>query len=95
MNDFEIKLKEIAEINDTWEVKSFYGHTKYYSFLKNTYCVSICEHNNSNLKSYVLSKKDKMLYVGNDETKVLKSIKKAVDKAKKGLKENENKNKTN
>ena len=83
MNDFESKLKEIVEINDTWEVKSFYGHTKYYSFLKNTYCVSVCEHKNSNLKSYVFSKKDKMLYVGNDETKVLKRIKKEV---KKGVK---------
>lgn len=82
MNDFESKLKEIVEINDTWEFKSFYGHTKYYSFLKNTYCVSICEHKSSNLKSYVFSKKDKMLYVGHDETKVLKCIKKVVKKAK-------------
>ena len=29
---FESKLKEIVEIDDTWEVKTFYGKTTYYTF---------------------------------------------------------------
>ena len=37
MNDFESKLKEIVEIDDSWEVKSFYGQSTYYTFLNNTY----------------------------------------------------------
>lgn len=94
MNDFESKLKKIVEISktweDTWKFQNYSGYTKFYPFLNDIYCVSICVHNNSNLKSYVFSKKDKMLYVGYDQKQVLKCIKKEVKKEKKGLKENEN-----
>lgn len=79
MNDFESKLKEIVEIDDSWEVKSFYGQTTYYTFLNNTYCVSRCKHKDKHIISYVLSKKDKMLYMGYDEKKVLKVIKEEVN----------------
>ena len=99
MTDFESKLKEIVEIDktwdDTWEFQNYSGYTKFYSFLNNTYCVSMCEHKNSNLKTYVFSKRGKILCYGYDEKQVLKCIKKEVKKAKKGLKENENQNKTN
>ncbi len=81
MNDFESKLKEILEIDDSWEVKSFYGKTTYYTFLNNIYCVSKCEHKNA-FKTYVFSKKDKMLYSGYDEKKVLKCIEKEVNNSK-------------
>lgn len=96
MNDFESKLKEIVEIDqtwdDTWEFQNYSGYTKFYSFLNNTYCVSMCEHKNSNLKTYVFSKRGETLYVGYDEymgydeKEVLKRIKKVVKKAKKGAK---------
>ena len=33
---FESKLKDIVEIDDTWEVKTFYGKTTYYTFLKSS-----------------------------------------------------------
>ena len=56
MNDFESKLKEIVEIDDSWEVKSFYGQSTYYTFLNNTYCVSRSENKNAQT-SYVFSKK--------------------------------------
>ena len=83
MNDFESKLKEIVEIDDSWEVKSFYGQTTYYTFLNNTYCVSKCEYkNNKALTSYVFSKKDKMLYMGFNEKEVLKFIEQKVHKSK-------------
>ena len=79
MNDFESKLKEIVEIDDSWEVKSFYGESTYYTFLNNTYCVSRCEHNKTR-KSYVFFKKDKMLYGGYDDKEVLKVIEEEVSK---------------
>lgn len=82
MNDFESKLKEIVEIDDSWEVKSFYGQTTYYTFLNNTYCVSKCE-NNKARKSYVFSKKDEMLYIGFNDKEVLKLIEEEVHKSKK------------
>lgn len=88
MNDFESKLKEIVEIDktwdDTWKFQNYSGYTKFYYFLNNNYCVSMCEHKNSNLKSYVFSKGGNMLYVGYDEKEVLKRIKKVVKKAKRG-----------
>ena len=90
MNDFESKLKEIVEIDktweDTWKFQNYSGYTKFYSFLDNTYCVSICEHKNSNLKSYVFSKRDKILCYGYDEKGLFKYIKKVVKKAKKEAK---------
>lgn len=99
MTDFESKLKKIVEIDrtwdDTWEFQNYSGYTKFYSFLNNTYCVSMCEHKNSNLKSYVFSKGGNMLYVGHNEKGLFKCIKKVVKKAKKELKENENQDKTN
>ena len=82
MIDFESKLKEIVEIDDSWEVKSFYGKTTYYTFLNNTYCVSECEHKDEHIISYVLSKKDKMLYMGYDDKRVLKLIEKEANKSK-------------
>ena len=84
MNDFESKLKEIVEIDDSWEVKSFYGQTTYYTFLNNTYCVSRCKHKNARI-SYVLSKKDEMLCRGFNDKEVLKVIEKEVHKSKKML----------
>ena len=75
MNDFESKLKEIVEIDDSWEVKSFYGQSTYYTFLNNTYCVSKCEYKNNKARtSYVFSKKNVMLYMGFNEKEVLKVI---------------------
>ena len=82
MNDFESKLKEIVEIDDSWKVISFYGQTTNYTFLNNTYCVLECEHKDEHIMSYVLSKKDKMLYMGNDDKKLLKLIEKEVHKSK-------------
>ena len=55
MNDFESKLKEIVEIDDSWEV-NIYGQSTYYTFLNKTYCVSKCENENART-SYVFSKK--------------------------------------
>lgn len=81
MNDFESKLKEIVEIDDSWEVKSFYGKTTYYTFLNNTYCVSRCEHKNART-SYVFSKKNVMLYMGFNDKEVLKLIEEEVHKSK-------------
>ena len=82
MNDFESKLKEIVEIDDSWEVKSFYGQSTYYTFLNKTYCVSRCE-NNKTRTSYVFSKKNVMIYMGFNEEEVLKVIEEEVSKAKK------------
>lgn len=79
---FESKLKEIVEIDDTWEVKTFYGKTTYYTFLNNTYCVSRCEHNKNNMISIVLSKEDEIVYQGFVEEKVLKLIEELVHKEK-------------
>ena len=83
MNDFESKLKEIVEIDDSWEVKSFYGKSTYYIFLNHTYCVSRCENKNTRT-SYVLSKKNVMLYLymGFNEEEVLKVIEEEVSKSK-------------
>lgn len=81
MNDFESKLKEIVEIDDSWEVKSFYGQSTYYTFLNNTYCVSKYENENART-SYVFSKKNKMLYMGFNEQEVLKVIEEEVHKSK-------------
>ena len=79
---FENKLKEIVEIDDTWEVKTFYGKTTYYTFLNNTSCVSRCEHKN-NIISFAFSKDDlSMLYRGLDEEKVLKLIEELVHQEK-------------
>ena len=79
---FGNKLKEIVEIDDTWEVKTFYGKTTYYTFLNNTYCVSRCEHNKSNMISIVFSKDDEIVYQGFVEEKVLKLIEELVHKEK-------------
>ena len=81
MNDFESKLKEIVEIDDSWEVKNFYGESTYYTFLNNTYCVSKCD-NNKTRTSYVFSKKNVMLYMGFNEEEVLKVIEEEVSKSK-------------
>ena len=81
MNVFESKLKEIVEIDDSWEVKSFYGQTTYYTFLNKTYCVSKCE-NKSTRTSYVFSKKNVMLYMGFNEEEVLKVIEEEVSKSR-------------
>ena len=79
---FESKLKEIVEIDDTWEVKTFYGKTTYYTFLNNAYCVSRCEHNKNNMISIVFSKEDEIVYQGFVEEKVLKLIEELVHKEK-------------
>ena len=79
---FESKLKEIVEIDDTWEVKTSYGKTTYYTFLNNTCCVSRCEHNKNNMISIVLSKEDEIIYQGFIEEKVLKLIEEEVHKEK-------------
>ena len=79
---FESKLKEIVEIDDTWEVKTFYGKTTYYTFLNNAYCVSRCEHNKNNMISIVFSKEDEIIYQGFVEEKVLKLIEELVHKEK-------------
>lgn len=79
---FENKLKEIVEIDDTWEVKTFYGKTTYYTFLNNTCCVSRCEHNKNNMISIVFSKDDEIVYQGFVEEKVLKLIEELVHKEK-------------
>ena len=82
---FESKLKEIVEIDDTWEVKTFYGKTTYYTFLNNAYCVSRCEHNKNNMISIVFSKDDEIVYQGYQgfvEEKVLKLIEELVHKEK-------------
>ena len=81
MNDFESKLKEIVEIDDSWEVKSFYGQSTYYTFLNKTYCVSKCENGNAQT-SYVFSKKNVMLYMGFNEKEVLKLIEEEVSKSR-------------
>ena len=81
MSDFESKLKEIVEIDDSWEVKSFYGQSTYYTFLNNTYCVSRSENKNAQT-SYVLSKKNVMLYMGFNEKEVLKLIEEEVSKSR-------------
>ena len=79
---FENKLKEIVEIDDTWEVKTFYGKTTYYTFLNNTYCISRCEHNKNNMVSIVFSKEDEIVYQGFAEEKVLKLIEDLVHEEK-------------
>lgn len=81
MNDFESKLKEIVEIDDSWEVKSFYGQSTYYTFLNKNYCVSRCENNNTRT-SYVFSKKNVMLYMGFNDKEVLQLIEEEVHKSK-------------
>ena len=79
---FESKLKEIVEIDDTWEVKTSYGKTTYYTFLNNAYCVSRCEHNKNNMVSIVFSKEDEIVYQGFAEEKVLKLIEDLVHEEK-------------
>ena len=79
---FESKLKDIVEIDDTWEVKTSYGKTTYYTFLNNTYCVSRCEHNKNNMVSIVFSKEDEIVYQGFAEEKVLKLIEDLVHEEK-------------
>ena len=79
---FENKLIEIVEIDDVWEVESFDEQTTYYSFLNNTCCISICEHNKNNMISIVLSKDDEIIYQGFVEEKVLKLIEELVHKEK-------------
>lgn len=79
---FENKLKEIVEIDDIWEDKTFYGKITYYIFLNNTYCVSRCEHNKHNMISIVFSKEDEIIYQGFVEEKVLKLIEDLVHKEK-------------
>ena len=69
MNDFESKLKELVEIDDSWEV-NVYGQSTYYTFLNNTYCVSRSENKNART-SYVFSKKNVMLYVSLNGEEVL------------------------
>ena len=81
MNDFESKLKEIVEIDDSWEVKSLYGQSTYYTFLNNTYCVSRSENENVQT-SYVFSKKNVMLFMGFNEKEVLKLIEEEVSKSR-------------
>ena len=80
MNDFESKLKEIVEIDDSWEV-NVYGQSTYYTFLNKTYCVSRSENKNART-SYVFSKKNVMLYMGFNEKEVLKLIEEEVSKSK-------------
>ena len=79
---FGNKLKEIVEIDDTWEVKTFYGKTTYYTFLNNTCCISRCVHNKNNIISIVFSKEDEIVYQGFVEEKVLKLIEELVHKEK-------------
>ena len=79
---FESKLKEIVEIDDTWEVKTSYGKTTYYTFLNNAYCVSRCEHNKNNMVSIVFSKEDEIVYQGFVDEKVLKLIEDLVHEEK-------------
>ena len=82
MNDFESKLKELVEIDDSWEV-NVYGQSTYYTFLNKTYCVSKCESvNNKARTSYVFSKKNVMLYMGFNDKEVLKVIEEEVSKSK-------------
>ena len=81
MNDFESKLKEIVEIDDSQEVKSLYGQSTYYTFLNNTYCVSRSENENVQT-SYVFSKKNVMLFMGFNEKEVLKLIEEEVSKSR-------------
>ena len=80
MNDFESKLKEIVEIDDSWEV-NVYGQSTYYTFLNKTYCVSKCENKNART-IYVFSKKNVMLYMGFNDKEVLKVIEEEVSKSK-------------
>ena len=83
MNDFESKLKEIVEIDDSWEVKSFYGQSTYYTFLNKTYCVSKYEYkNNKTRTSYVFSKKGEMLFRCFTDKDILKVIEEEVSKSK-------------
>ena len=83
MSDFESKLKEIVEIDDSWEVKSFYGQSTYYTFLNNTYCVSIFEYKNNKARtSYVFSKKGEMLYRCFSDEDMLKFIEQKMHKSK-------------
>ena len=81
MNDFESKLKELVEIDDSWEVKSFYGQSTYYTFLNNTYCVSIYKYNKART-SYVFSKKGEMLYRCFTDKDILKLIEEEVSKSR-------------
>ena len=80
MNDFESKLKELVEIDDSWEV-NVYGQSTYYTFLNKTYCVSKCENKNAQT-IYVLSKKNVMLYMGFNDKEVLKLIEEEVSKSR-------------
>ena len=80
MNDFESKLKELVEIDDSWEVNA-YGQSTYYTFLNKTYCVSKCENKNAQT-SYVFSKKNVMLYMVFNEKEVLKLIEEEVSKSR-------------
>ena len=80
MNDFESKLKEIVEIDDSWEV-NVYGQSTYYTFLNKTYCGSKCENENART-SYVFSNKYVMLYMGFNEKEVLKLIEEEVRKSR-------------
>ena len=80
MNDFESKLKEIVEIDDSWEV-NVYGQSTYYTFLNKTYCVSKCENKNART-SYVFSKKGEMLYRCFTDKDILKFIEEEVSKSR-------------
>ena len=80
MNDLESKLKELVEIDDSWEV-NVYGQSTYYTFLNKAYCVSKCENENART-SYVFSKKNVMLYMGFNEKEVLKLIEEEVSKSR-------------
>ena len=80
MSDFESKLKELVEIDDSWEV-NVYGQSTYYTFLNNTYCVSKYQNKNART-SYVFSKKGEMLYRCFTDEDILKFIEQKVHKSK-------------
>ena len=80
MNDFESKLKEIVEVDDSWE-GNVYGQSTDYTFLNNTYCVSRCENKNARTISG-FRKKNVMLQMGFNDKEVLKVIEEEVSKSK-------------
>jgi len=61
------------DINDSWQVKTFFGITDYIQFNK-IYCVSRCKHNNLCPDSYVLSKNNEYLYKGYSKEDLIKTI---------------------
>ena len=88
VDELEARIKAFGlRITDTWQIKSFYGLSTYYTFeIKGkAYCISVCEYKKiGNKPSFVFSREDQMfldyLYNGFNLNKCIKELEKEINK---------------